>query len=413
MPLSRQGSPKPPPPPPTRNGSSDDEPSKVKSVLCPYCGLMQQTPVQSCSACGGRFDEMSRLATQSHMGPWQVRDEHRPFAPGFDDATLRRLCERGQIKLNTVIRGPTTNQFWTLASNAPLVAALLGQCHACHTGVLDEHTHCPSCGVELRPGNERNTLGLIPLSNLPGGAKPEGEAGAALEHPDVQQDAAPDRNAGGRRDELVERRLRNEIRYMHRRMRTLRLVALALAVVGVLLAGSLVIWPPPPLRTALQSLDQRVEASVGTGTASADASEAREAASAATDRRNAAEEAPPSASKASDGAQGVGHEESTPSAADDGVAAPASWRPGPPDTAWSEDYERALMLEARGTIEALEEAEQLLVEIRDNLPAVPVGVADAANPWELGTRALLTDKIERVRRRLREQRAHDALHSEG
>ncbi|MEO1130159.1 MAG: hypothetical protein AAFX05_10710 [Planctomycetota bacterium] len=114
------------------------------------------------------------------MGPWQLRDEARKFQPGFSFDTLRRLVSRGRITRQSIVRGPTTRQFWTYACNAPGIAVLLGECHSCHTRVEPDEYLCGKCGAALSPPQDRQTLGLSSVQLLPGDASPEAVAHSSL-----------------------------------------------------------------------------------------------------------------------------------------------------------------------------------------------------------------------------------------
>ena len=116
--------------------------TRTKLLICPYCGEAQ--PVgERCRACGGFFDPLSRQATHNAMGPWFVRDPERPFRPGCSYETLVQLIQRGQVTKYSIIRGPTTRQFWTVARHVPGVAHLLGYCHACDGPVDPDERRLP------------------------------------------------------------------------------------------------------------------------------------------------------------------------------------------------------------------------------------------------------------------------------
>ena len=55
------------------------------------------------------------------------RERGRPFRPGCSYETLVTLIERGQITKNTILRGPTTKQFWTVAKRTPGISHLFGR----------------------------------------------------------------------------------------------------------------------------------------------------------------------------------------------------------------------------------------------------------------------------------------------
>ncbi len=138
-------------------------------ALCPYCGNRQAVRGQ-CQRCKGLFEPLSRQATQNAMGPWFIRDEANPFRPGCSQEKLRELVAKGRVTRLTIIRGPSTRQFWTLACCAPGIAAQLGECHACHARVNPDEFMCRSCGVTLGWDSDRQYLGLAPVKLLPGAA---------------------------------------------------------------------------------------------------------------------------------------------------------------------------------------------------------------------------------------------------
>ena len=150
-----------------------------KAVLCPYCGHLSLNTVR-CEVCRGYFDPLSRQASQNSMGPWFIRDEALPFRPGCSYETLRTLIQRGKVTRDTIIRGPSTRQFWGCARNVPGVAHLLGECHACHAAVDPADESCPRCGASFACETDRQYFGLAPVHLLPGHSSPELIAASAL-----------------------------------------------------------------------------------------------------------------------------------------------------------------------------------------------------------------------------------------
>lgn len=186
-----------------------------RAVLCPYCGgVTAQTG--RCTACGGRFDPLSRQATQNHMGPWAVRDDRSPHRPGCTYETLCRLIDSGSVGLDSVIRGPSTRQFWTLARHSPGVAHRLGVCHNCRQPVAKDAFQCPACHAPFSVDRDRQHLGIGPFRPLPGQGTPEVmalHAGPArspgVEPKDFTRvtgsgDAGPARGIGSPSDEQFE-----------------------------------------------------------------------------------------------------------------------------------------------------------------------------------------------------------------
>lgn len=183
--------------------------SEPGNSICPYCGHSATHKVE-CERCRGLFEPLSRQASQNAMGPWYLRDEANPFRPGCSYATLKMLAGRGRVGPETILRGPSTRQFWMAAKNVPGIAQLLGACHACKRVVASDERSCPSCGVSFEVEDDRQYLGLAEARPLPGQAGTQEIARAAggvqsshiVEDNNVQGDAlgsiafnpAPERN---------------------------------------------------------------------------------------------------------------------------------------------------------------------------------------------------------------------------
>ena len=161
----------PPAPPPV---------PKPRVTICPYCGSRSRADGR-CEACRGQFDPLSRQATQNAMGPWFIRDEASPHRPGCSYQTIVHLVTRGKISPDTVIRGPTTLQFWTLARWCPGVAHLLGACHSCQSPTDGVASECSRCGASFRVATERQYLGLGDVRYVPG--RGGGSGGGATDGP--------------------------------------------------------------------------------------------------------------------------------------------------------------------------------------------------------------------------------------
>jgi len=163
----------------------------TRLILCPYCGNTQSEPEDRCAACGGFFDNLSLKVTQQHMGPWFVRDRHHPFRPGCSYEVLKKQIERGKVKPTTIIRGPTTRQFWSVARNVPGVAHLLGYCHGCGGHVDPDADRCSHCHTRLFAPRLRDKLGLAPAgAEMPSHGQLTGTGG------DTEDTAAPSADPG-------------------------------------------------------------------------------------------------------------------------------------------------------------------------------------------------------------------------
>lgn len=151
----------------------------ARQILCPYCGEVSTDPAR-CTHCKGLFEPLSRQASQNSMGPWFIRDPAHPFLPGCSYETLRMLVKRGRVTGGTVLRGPSTRQFWMFARRVPSVANLLGVCHSCQAAVAAEDAECPYCHADFRPDTDRQVLGLSEVRLLPGQAAPEAIAASTF-----------------------------------------------------------------------------------------------------------------------------------------------------------------------------------------------------------------------------------------
>ncbi|QOJ00769.1 MAG: hypothetical protein HRU70_09790 [Phycisphaeraceae bacterium] len=173
------------------DGTTDPQATaRPATFVCPYCG--GSTPDQPrCPHCRGLMDPLSRQATQNTMGPWFVRDEASPYRPGCSHSILVQLVARGKIGPDTILRGPTTHQFWMPARRTPGVAHLLGMCHACGVRASPASSSCAGCGVSFKPADDRQALGLGPIRLLPGQAPPEMVATSTVAHPTPEPARGP------------------------------------------------------------------------------------------------------------------------------------------------------------------------------------------------------------------------------
>jgi len=154
--------------------SADKRPAqRVKKsrslVLCPYCGEPTQ-PAARCGSCRGLMDSLSLQASQNAMGPWFIHDSANPYRPGCSYETVVSMAKRGKIDAHTVMRGPTTKQFWCAADATPGVSHLFGVCHQCRADVQPTDGMCDDCGADFTVETDRQHLGLNPIEPLPGQA---------------------------------------------------------------------------------------------------------------------------------------------------------------------------------------------------------------------------------------------------
>ncbi len=175
---------------------------KVKVVICPYCGDTQPSG-DRCRHCKGLFEPLSRQATHNAMGPWFVRDPNNPFQPGCSYETLVKLIDAGRVSKYTIIRGPTTKQFWTIAKHTPGVAHLLGYCHHCDAAVNKKDLGCPQCGAPFGAYLDRNFLGLPEVKPMPGDVDPSDTSPGQWTAREVLRPTAPGLSSFGTDEELM------------------------------------------------------------------------------------------------------------------------------------------------------------------------------------------------------------------
>ncbi|GAB4515298.1 MAG: hypothetical protein Tsb0013_19860 [Phycisphaerales bacterium] len=192
-----------------------------RRAVCPYCASELSSNLR-CEVCRGMLDPLSRQASQNAMGPWAVLDPSRPGVPGCSFDTLAALIARGRVTSSSIVRGPTTRQFWMRADHAPGVAVLLGVCHACKATVSPQTHACPHCRADLHVApTDRQHLGLSPVTALPGAVQTSEPAPARV---------PPETPSAVTR----------ELRHLRRQSRALGVTVGAMGVLLILVGGVLV-----------------------------------------------------------------------------------------------------------------------------------------------------------------------------
>jgi hypothetical protein len=87
----------------------------------------------------------TRSATRSKLGPWYVLQSRNPSAPGMNFATLMVLVQKGRVTARSVLRGPTTGQFWRHAAKVKGVSREFGLCWNCGGDIGRNARACPGC----------------------------------------------------------------------------------------------------------------------------------------------------------------------------------------------------------------------------------------------------------------------------
>ncbi len=113
--------------------------------VCPYCGTQRETDLGACTQCSLEDTPTTRTATRGKLGPWYVLQSRNPSAPGMNFATLMTLVQKGRVTARSVLRGPTTGQFWRHAAKVKGVSREFLLCWNCGSDIAKNARACPSC----------------------------------------------------------------------------------------------------------------------------------------------------------------------------------------------------------------------------------------------------------------------------
>lgn len=113
--------------------------------VCPFCGTTRETDLGPCQQCSLEDTPSTRNATRTKLGPWYVLQSRNPSAPGMNFATLLTLVQKSRVTARSVIRGPTTGQFWKHAAKVKGISREFGLCWNCGGDVAKTARACPSC----------------------------------------------------------------------------------------------------------------------------------------------------------------------------------------------------------------------------------------------------------------------------
>ncbi len=140
------------------NGASTDQPAyKGSQAPCVYCGRILDRGSDRCPHCRTSYSFAVRKASREVVGDWFYLDSRNPSGRGVTFETLIKMIEKGRIKPDSVVRGPTTHQDWTYAAEAPRLAKYLGLCPHCFAEAKPEATYCATCQLNMneRPADAR------------------------------------------------------------------------------------------------------------------------------------------------------------------------------------------------------------------------------------------------------------------
>jgi len=154
-----------------RNRDQAGAPWRCDEMPCVYCGRLIPRTSQRCPECRTSYSLAVRRASREIEGPWFYLEPRNPSNRGVDFQTMLKLIEKGRLKADSVVRGPTTHQDWMYAAEAPLLSKYLGVCPHCFASAGPQDVYCPTC---------RRSLDERPARLAPGAVEP----GAPSRFPD-------------------------------------------------------------------------------------------------------------------------------------------------------------------------------------------------------------------------------------
>ena len=140
------------------NGDATDQPAhKGPKAPCVYCGKVIDRGIDRCPHCRTSYSLAVRKASREVIGDWFYLDPRNTSGRGVTFETLIKMIEKGRIRPDSVVRGPTTHHDWMYAAEAPRLAKYLGMCPHCFNGAKPEDTYCTHCQMNMneRPADAR------------------------------------------------------------------------------------------------------------------------------------------------------------------------------------------------------------------------------------------------------------------
>jgi hypothetical protein len=124
---------------------------------CVYCGQVISRTEERCPHCKTSFSVAVRKASREIIGPWYYLDARNPSGRGVTFEALIKMIEKGRIKADSIVRGPTTHQDWMYAAETPRLAKYLAMCPHCFAEAKPEDIYCTRCQLNMnaRPAEPR------------------------------------------------------------------------------------------------------------------------------------------------------------------------------------------------------------------------------------------------------------------
>ena len=135
----------------------DATPWRGDQAPCVYCGQVIDRGADRCPHCRTSFSVAVRKASREILGSWYYLDPRNPSGRGVTLETLLKMIEKGRLRPDSIVRGPTTHQDWMYAAETPRLAKYFGLCPHCFAEVKPEDTYCTHCQLNMnqRPGETR------------------------------------------------------------------------------------------------------------------------------------------------------------------------------------------------------------------------------------------------------------------
>ena len=137
--------------------AASDAPWRGPSAPCAYCGQVIPRDSPRCPHCRTAFSAAVRQAYREAVGPWFYLVAKNPSGRGVTFETLVKLVEKGRVKADSIVRGPTTRQDWLYAAETPRLSKYLGLCPHCFGEATPDLTYCTHCQLNMneRPASAR------------------------------------------------------------------------------------------------------------------------------------------------------------------------------------------------------------------------------------------------------------------
>jgi predicted RNA-binding Zn-ribbon protein involved in translation (DUF1610 family) len=134
--------------------------------VCPFCGTLNESAIEPCAKCTMMNTPQTRRVTRGRIGPWYVMQSRNPAAPGMKFDVLVAFIRKGQVTARSIVRGPTTHQFWRYAAHVKGLSREFGLCYSCGVDIATESHLCPHCGKIQEPPADVDAL-LEAATNSP------------------------------------------------------------------------------------------------------------------------------------------------------------------------------------------------------------------------------------------------------